>query len=121
MRKTFLTITTLSLVTLGAAACVSRSEYTMALDSAEVRYNALEAQNASLKNDLADAKKRNEQLAADNAQLESTLTAKSGEQGGTIVELRQRVSALERDLAASNRSEEHTSELQSLRHLVCRL
>ena len=58
MRKTFLTITALSLVTLGAAACVSRSEHTKALDSAEVRYNALEAQNASLKNDLADAKKR---------------------------------------------------------------
>jgi chemotaxis protein MotB len=114
MRKTFLTITTLSLVTLGAAACVSRSEYTMALDSAEVRYNALEAQNASLKNDLADAKKRSEQLAADNAQLESTLTAKSGEQGKTIVELRQRVSALERDLAASNKArEEKVREVSS--------
>ena len=88
MRKTFLTITALSLVTLGAAGCVSKSEYTKAVESAEVRYSALEAQNASLKKELADAKKRSEQLAADNAQLETTLASKSGELGKTIVELR---------------------------------
>src|ERR1035438_10679836 len=34
------------------------------------------------------------------------------------VEVRQ---AMEQNIAASHRSEEHTSELQSLRHLVCRL
>ena len=114
MRKTFLTITALSLVTLGAAACVSKSEYTKAVESAEVRYNALEAQNASIKKDLADAKKRNEQLAADNAQLESTLMSKSGELGKTIVELRQRVSGLERDLAESNKArEEKVREVSS--------
>jgi hypothetical protein len=53
MRKTFLTITVLALVPLGTAACVSKSEYTKAVESAEVRYNALEAQNARLKGDLA--------------------------------------------------------------------
>jgi hypothetical protein len=37
MRNTFLTVSALSLVTLGAAACVSKSEYTKAVESAEVR------------------------------------------------------------------------------------
>jgi len=106
MRKPFLTIIALSLVTLGAAACVSKSEYTKAVDSAEVRYNALEAQNARLKSDLADASKRNEQLAADQAQLERTLASKSGELGKTIVDLRQRVSGLERELAESTKARE---------------
>lgn len=114
MRKTFLTVTALSLLTVGTAACVSKSEYTKAVESAEVRYNGLEALNASLKNDLADAKKRNDQLAADNAQLESTLTSKSGELGKTIVELRQRVSGLERELAESNKArEEKVREVSS--------
>ena len=89
----------LALATLGNAACVSTSEHTKALESAEVRYNALEAQNARLKSDLADAGKRNEQLTADLAQLERTLAAKSGDLGKTIVDLRQRVGALEGDNA----------------------
>ena len=114
MRKPFLTITALSLVTLGAAACVSKSEYTKAVDSAEVRYNALEAQNARLKSDLADASKRNEQLAADQAQLERTLASKSGELGKTIVDLRQRVSGLERELGESTKArEEKVREVSS--------
>lgn len=114
MRKTFLTITALSLVTLGAAGCVSKSEYTKAVESAEVRYSALEAQNASLKKELADAKKRSEQLAADTAQLETTLASKSGELGKTIVELRQRISGLERDLSESNKArEEKVREVSS--------
>src|SRR3989442_1085462 len=86
MRKTFLTITALALVPFGATACVSQSEYTKAVQSAEVRYNALEAQNARLKSDLADAGKRNEQLTADQAQLERTLALKSGELGKSIVD-----------------------------------
>lgn len=99
MRTTFLTITALALAALGNAACVSTSEHTKALESAEVRYNALEAQNARLKSDLADAGKRNEQLTTDQAQLERTLAAKSGDLGKTIVDLRQRVGALEGDNA----------------------
>jgi len=90
MRKTFLRITAMALVPLGTAACVSKSEYTKAVQSAEVRYNALEAQNARLKSDLADSGKRNDDL-------EHTLTLKSGELGKTIAELRQRVGALESD------------------------
>jgi chemotaxis protein MotB len=92
MRKTFLRIAALSLVPLGIAACVSKSEYTKAVESAEVRYNALEAQNARLKSDLADSGKRNDEL-------ERTLTLKSGELGKSIVDLRQRVGALEGDKA----------------------
>jgi chemotaxis protein MotB len=121
MRKTFLTITVLALVPLGTAACVSKSEYTKAVESAEVRYNALEAQNARLKGDLADAGKRNEQLTADQAQLERTLALKSGELGKTIVDLRQRVGALEndntrlaREVAESNKArEEKVREVSS--------
>jgi chemotaxis protein MotB len=103
MRKTFLTITALALVPLGTGACVSTTEYTKAVESAEVRYNALEAQNARLKSDLADASRRNEQLTADQAQLERTLASKSGELGKTVVDLRQRVSALEGDNARLSR------------------
>src|SRR4029450_8610066 len=113
MRKTFLTITALALVPLAAVACVSKSEYTKAIESAEVRYNALEAQNARLKGDLADAGKRNEQLTADQAQLERTLAWKSRGWGKTIVDLRQRVGALEndntrlaREVAESNKARE---------------
>src|SRR5207253_441616 len=114
MRKTFLTITALALVPFGATACVSQSEYTKAVDSAEVRYNALEAQNARLKSDHADAGKRNEQLAADQAQLERTLASKSGELGKTIVDLRQRVSGLERELGESTKArEEKVREVSS--------
>ncbi|PYN89161.1 MAG: chemotaxis protein MotB [Candidatus Rokuibacteriota bacterium] len=90
MHKTFLRITALALVPFGTAACVSKSEYTKAVQSAEVRYNALEAQNTRLQSDLADSAKRNDEL-------ERTLTMKAGELGKTVVDLRQRVSALEDD------------------------
>ena len=98
MRKTFVAITAFALVPLGAAGCVSKSEYTKAMESAEVRYNALEAQNARLTSDLAEAGKRNEQL-------ERTLTMKSGELG-------QRVSALEGDNA---RLKQELAEAQKAR------
>jgi len=92
MRKTFVAITAFALVPLGAAGCVSKSEYTKTVQAAEARYNALDTENARLKGELADAGKRNEQLTADRTQLERTLTMKSGELG-------QRVSALEGDNA----------------------
>lgn len=105
MRKTFVAITALALVPLGAAGCVSKSEYTKAMQSAEVRYNALEAQNARLTSDLAEAGKRNEQLTAERMQLERALTMKSGELG-------QRVSALEGDNA---RLKQELAEAQKAR------
>jgi len=90
MPKTFLTITMLALVPLGAAACVSKGEYTKTVQAAEERYDTLDAQNARLKGELADAGQRNEEL-------ERTLTMKSGELGKSIVDLRQRVGTLEED------------------------
>ena len=92
MHKTLLSITALVLVPLGVAGCVSMSEHTKAIESAEVKYNALETQNRHLKEDLADANRR-------SAELENTLSMKSGELGKTIVDLRQRVGALESDRA----------------------
>jgi len=114
MHTKFLRTVALALVPIGAAACVTKSEYTKAVESAEVRYNALEAQNARLKSDLADAGHKNEEL-------ERTLTLKSGELGKSIVDLRQRVSALEGDksrltqeLADANKSrEEKVREVSS--------
>jgi len=105
MRKTFVAIIAFAVVPLGAAGCVSKSEYTKAVQSAEVRYNALEAQNTRLTSDLADAGKRNEQLTAERTQLERTLTMKSGELG-------QRVSALEGDNA---RLKQELAEAQKAR------
>jgi chemotaxis protein MotB len=91
MRKTLVAIT-LALVPIGAAGCVSKSEYTKTVQAAETRYATLEAENTRLKRELADAGKRNEQLTAD-------LTLKSGELGKSIADLRQRLSALESDNA----------------------
>src|SRR6266436_402661 len=86
MRKTFVAITAFALVPLGAAGCVSKSEYTKTVQTAEARYNALDTENARLKGELADAGKRNEQLTADRTQLERTLTMKSGELTVNMVE-----------------------------------
>ncbi len=62
MRKTFVTITALALVPLGAVGCVSKSEYTKTVQAAEARYNALDAENTRFKHELADAGTLNEQL-----------------------------------------------------------
>src|SRR3989475_7888982 len=97
MRKTFVAIIAFAVVPLGAAGCVSKSEYTKTVQAAEARYTTLDAENGRLKRELADAGKRNEQLTTDRTQLERTLTMKSGELGKSITELRQRVSALEGD------------------------
>jgi len=86
MRKTFVTITALALVPLGAVGCVSKSEYTKTVQAAEAHYNALDAENTRLKHELAGAGKRNEQL-----------TGESGELGKSITDLRQRLSAHEGD------------------------
>ena len=61
MRKTFVAITAFAVVPLGAAGCVSKSEYTKTVQAAEARYTALDAENTRLKSELANAGKRNEQ------------------------------------------------------------
>ena len=48
MRKTFVAISASTLVALGAAGCVSKSEDTKTVQAAEARYSALEAENARL-------------------------------------------------------------------------
>lgn len=93
MRKFLVAMTMFALVPLVFAGCVSKSEYMKTVDAA----NALEVDNTRLKNDLAAAGKRNDQLTADRAELERLLTARSGELGKSITELRQRVNALESD------------------------
>src|SRR5437667_1230980 len=92
MHKTVVAITAFALVPLGAAGCVSKSEYTKTVQAAQTRYDALDADNTRLKRELAEAGKRNEQLKGD-------LTLKSGELGKTIADLRQRVGTLENDNA----------------------
>ncbi len=80
MRKTFVTIAALALV-----------------QAVEARFNALDADNARLKRELADVGGRNEQLTIDRAELERPLMMKSGERGKSIADLRQRFTALEGD------------------------
>lgn len=99
MRKTLLAIVVVGLV---AAGCVSKGEYMKTVQAADrldqdlhalqVRYHALEADNA--------------RVTADRADLERALAAKSGELGKTIVELRQRISALEKELADAQQARE---------------
>ena len=99
MRKTFVAIMAFAVLPLATAGCVTKSEYTKTVQAAEARYNDLTAENGRLKDQLADAGKRNEQLTGERADLERTLTMKAGELGKTIADLRQRVSALETDNA----------------------
>jgi chemotaxis protein MotB len=91
MRKSLVAATVFAAVPFVFAGCVSKSEYMKTVHAA----NALDVDNARLRNDLAAAGKRNEQLAADRAELERLLAARSGELGRSIAELRQRMSALE--------------------------
>jgi chemotaxis protein MotB len=93
MRKSVAALTVVALVPFAFVGCVSKSEYMKTVDAA----NALEVDNARLKNELADAGRRNEQLTADRAELERLLAARSGELGKSIAELRQRVQGLESD------------------------
>lgn len=99
MRKTFLVLTALTILPFGIGGCVSKTEYTKAMQSAEARQTALEADNTRLKGELSEAAKRNERLTADRSELERTLTMKAGELGKNITELRQRISTLESDNA----------------------
>jgi chemotaxis protein MotB len=117
MRKSLVAMTVLALVPSVFAGCVSKSEYMKTVDAA----NALEVDNTRLKNELAAAGKRHDQLTADRAELERLLTARSGELGKSITDLRQRVNALESDNArlaqeladAQKAREEKVKELSS--------
>jgi len=97
MHKTVVGITAFALVALGAAGCVSKSEYNKSVQAAQTRYDTLDATNTRLKGELADAGKRNDQLTADRAELERDLTTKTGELGKNISDLNQRVNTLEGD------------------------
>jgi chemotaxis protein MotB len=90
MQKFVTAMAALALVPLLCVGCVSKSEYMKTVDAA----NALEVDNARLKNELTAGGKRNDQLTADRAELERLLAARSGELGKTIAELRQRSEAL---------------------------
>jgi chemotaxis protein MotB len=90
MQKFLTALAAFALVPLLVTGCVSKSEYLKTVDAA----NALEVDNARLKNELAAAGLRSDQLTADRAELERLLTARSGELGKTIAELRQRADAL---------------------------
>jgi len=106
MRKTFVAITAFAVVPLGAAGCVSKSEYTKTCRPPRRAYNALDAENTRLKSELANAGKRNEQLTADRAELERTLTMKSGELGKSVADLRparQRAGGRQRPAHAGSR------------------
>lgn len=91
MQKSRMAMALLAVIPLVFGACVSKSEYMKTVESA----NALEVENARLKTELAAAGKRFDQLTADRAELERLLTARSGELGRSISELRQRISSLE--------------------------
>ena len=90
MQKFVTAMAAFALVPLLVTGCVSKSEYMKTVDAA----NALEVDNARLKNELSAAGKRNDQLTADRTELERLLTARSGELGKTIAELRQRTDSL---------------------------
>ena len=110
MQKSRMALAVLAVIPLVFGGCVSKSEYLKTVESA----NALEVDNARLKRELGAAGQRNDQLTADRAELERLLTARSGELGRTITELRQRVSALESDLSEAQKArEEKVKELSS--------
>ncbi|HEY3068454.1 MAG TPA: OmpA family protein [Methylomirabilota bacterium] len=129
--RTILSVVALALLPLGIAGCVSKGEYTKKAQTADrldqeltglqIRYEALQRENASLKNELGTAGKENDRLASDRADLERALKAKSDQLGKNVVELRQRVQSLEednarltREIADSQKSrEEKVRELSS--------
>ncbi|HEX3178036.1 MAG TPA: OmpA family protein [Methylomirabilota bacterium] len=95
MQKSLVAVTALVILPFAAAGCVSKSEYMKTVDAA----NALEVDNTRLKTELAASGKRGEQLAADRSELERLLTARSGELGRTVADLRQRIGTLETENA----------------------
>jgi chemotaxis protein MotB len=107
--RTILSVVALALLSLGVSGCVSKGEYTKKAQAADrldaeltglqIRYEVLQRENASLKNELATAGKENERLASDRTDLERALKSKSDQLGKNVVELRQRVSSLEDDNA----------------------
>jgi chemotaxis protein MotB len=111
--RTILAVTTLALLLLAVTGCVSKGEYTKKAQAADrldqelaglqIRYEALQRENASLKSELAAAGKEHDRLATDRADLERMLKTKSDQLGKSVVDLRQRVASLEDDNARLGR------------------
>ena len=102
MRRTLLAITALTIVSLTSAGCVSKGEYMKSVttaDSLDQELRALKARHARLEGEHARLQGDHARLMADRTELERDLSAKAGDMGKTIVELRQRISALENDNA----------------------
>jgi chemotaxis protein MotB len=95
MRKSLLAITALALVAAVSTGCVSKGEYmksVMNADTLDQELRNLKARHTALEGEQA-------RLITDRAALERDLSAKAGDMGKTIVDLRQRTSALETDNA----------------------
>ena len=102
MRNTLLAVTALALVSVISAGCVSKGEYMKSVtiaDTLEQELRTLKARHVALQGEHA-------RLMADRTQLERDLSAKAGDMGKTIVELRQRISALESENARLARENE---------------
>ena len=95
MRKSLLAVTALAIVSVVSAGCVSKGEYLKSVTNAE----ALDQELRALKARHAALEAQHARLMADRNQLERDLSAKAGDMGRTIVELRQRITALENDNA----------------------
>jgi chemotaxis protein MotB len=95
MRNRLLAITALAVVSVVSAGCVSKGEYMKSVTAA----GALDQELRTLKTRYAMLEAEHARLLGDRNQLERDLSAKAGDMGKTIVELRQRISALETDNA----------------------
>ena len=127
--RTTLAIVSLALLPLGLTACVSKGEYTKKVQAADrldqelsglqIRYEALQRENASLKSDLSAAGKEHDRLASDRSDLERVLKTKSDQLGKNVVELRQRVASLEDENARLTRElgDAHKARDEKVREL----
>jgi chemotaxis protein MotB len=95
MRKSLLAVTALAIVAVMFAGCVSKGEYMKSVTNADT----LDQQLRTLKTRHAALEAENGRVMADRTELERVLSEKSGDMGKTIVDLRQRGSALESDNA----------------------
>ena len=127
--RTTLAIVSLALLPLGLTACVSKGEYTKKVQAADrldqelsglqIRYEALQRENASLKSDLSAAGKEHDRLSSDRSDLERVLKTKSDQLGKNVVELRQRVASLEDENARLTRElgDAHKARDEKVREL----
>jgi chemotaxis protein MotB len=95
MRTTLFAVTALAIASVMSAGCVSKGEYMKSVTNADT----LDQELRTLKARHATLQAENTRLMADRTELERALSAKEGDMGKTIVDLRQRISALESDNA----------------------